>query len=104
MKLIKKITWKKFYYFLKQVNVLQIKLLMNKKNHRRKKNAQYPKNQKKKQIKEKEKKKEDIKDINKLKYEEMRYFGKNINNITSLKESNILLMEIVLNNYLKKDL
>ena len=61
---------------------------MNKENHRRKKNAKNPKNQKKKQIKEKEKKKEDIKDINKLKYEEMRYFGKNINNITSLKERN----------------
>ena len=61
---------------------------MNKENHHRKKNAQNPKNQKKKQIKEKEKKKEDIKDINKLKYEEMRYFGKNINNITSLKERN----------------
>ena len=61
---------------------------MNKENHRRKKNAQNPKNQKKKQIKEKEKNREDIKDINKLKYEEMRYFGKNINNITSLKERN----------------
>ena len=34
----------------------------------------------------KEKNKENIKDLNQLKYEEMRYFGKNINNISSLKE------------------
>ena len=62
---------------------------MNKENHNKKKNAQNPKNQKKKKIKlGKQCEDKNTKDINKLKYEEMRYFGKNINNITSLKERN----------------